>query len=233
MRQHDSILRMPHLGAIVFDLDGTLVDSYEPITDALNAARRDCGLAPVPLARVKREVGHGLANLVERHLGRERLQRGIEIFRATYSDVLEHRTRAMPGARRVLTELHETGYAIGIASNKPAVFSERIVRCLGLSAAVRAVLGPDESIPPKPEPTMITRVRELLGAPAARCCYVGDMPLDLESGTAAGVETWLVIGGSATVSELLACPGARVIPRLTALPHLLAHDPRRASGIPH
>ena len=96
---------MQHKRGIVFDLDGTLIDSYGAIAASLNSARRHFGLAELPEEEVRRMVGWGLEVLLERSLGAERVAEGIKIFRGHYARVCVSGTRLLPGAERTLREL--------------------------------------------------------------------------------------------------------------------------------
>jgi phosphoglycolate phosphatase len=203
--------------AVVFDLDGTLVDSYGPIATSLNAARAAFGLAPVPESQVRREVGHGLETLVARHLGAGNVAEGVRVFRATYEDVFAAGTRPLPGVPEVPAELAARGIRLAVASNKPARFGRRIVAQVGLGEAIAVVLGPDCGVPTKPDPAMLRRAMRELGVVPDETIYVGDMPLDVVTAREAGVRNLLVPTGSASLQDLLATAGAVVVEDLAAV----------------
>lgn len=188
--------------AAIFDLDGTLVDSYGAIAESLNAARRAFALAPLPEDDVRRRVGHGLEALMADVLGAERAAEGVRRFRARYAEIYLDRTVALPGVADALDRLAGAGLPMAVASNKPARFTGPILERLGLRSAFRAVHGPDTVGATKPDPAMLRACLADLGARAAESVYVGDMTLDVESGRAAGVEVWLVPGGSSPARAL-------------------------------
>jgi phosphoglycolate phosphatase len=187
---------------IVFDLDGTLVDSYAPISVSLNHARAACGLPPLDVESVRRRVGRGLEVLIEELVGPDRLAEGVRLFREKYGAVYAEGTFALPDVRETLVGLQSAGYRMGVASNKPARFSDAILQHLGLRAGLGCVLGPDATIAPKPEPGMIQRCLEQLDATPREAVYVGDMVLDVESAARAGLPVLLVPGGSSAAEEL-------------------------------
>lgn len=188
--------------AIVFDLDGTLVDSYEAITAGVDHARAAFGLGPVEQSEIRLAVGHGAQALLARYVGPERAHEGVRLFQSRYAEVLEQGTRALPGVVATLAALDERGYALAVASNKPSRFTARIVDLLGLRERFGAVLGPEDAGSEKPDPAMIRRCLRELGAEAGTAAYVGDMVLDVESAARAGVAAILVLGGSSPEPEL-------------------------------
>jgi HAD superfamily hydrolase (TIGR01549 family) len=202
--------------AIVFDLDGTLVDSYGAIALALNRARVHYDLPPLQEPEVRRAVGHGLDDLLARTLGPDRVEAGRRIFREEYARGLTIGTHALPGALPTVRELHGRGYRLGVASNKPSDFTERILDELALLPFLGAVLGPERAGAPKPDPAMIRACLRLLGVEAAEAVYAGDMPLDVESAARAGVAVVLVPGGSSDPAELRGT-GQRVLTGLSEL----------------
>ena len=105
---------------VVFDLDGTLIDGYEAIAEALGHAMTGFGEAPLPLERVRRMVGEGIEVLLEKAVGRDRAAEGVALFRERYAPIAVEKTRLMPGVREVLGELALRGHAMAVASNKPA-----------------------------------------------------------------------------------------------------------------
>lgn len=202
--------------AIVFDLDGTLVDSFAPLAAAVNAVRASLGMPPVTDDVVRSQVGRGVPALLAHHAAPERLPAALETFGVAYAKVLG-KTRPLPGVPEVPLELKRRGIRLAIATNKPAVFGRPIVEAVGLGEAIGVVLGPDCGVPPKPSPEMIHRALELIGARAEEALYVGDMPLDVESARAAGVRPVLVATGAVSRVELDAVPGALVLDDLRAL----------------
>ncbi len=204
---------MARYDAVIFDLDGTLVDSYQPITVSLNAARARFGLPPVSVDQVRREVGHGLEALVALHLGDERVAEGVRVFRETYGRVFRDGMHPIPGAVEAVRELARRGLRLAVCSNKPSRFGRPILESVGLGPdLVPVVLGPEDGVPTKPDPAMLRRAMELLRVTPGRTVYVGDMPLDVESARRAGVEHFLVPTGSASLEELVRTPGARIVP---------------------
>ena len=192
------------IDGVVFDLDGTLVDAFEGIATAANAARARFALPPLPRAEITRSVGRGVAHLIAAVVGEARVDEGVRVFREVYDRVVESETRALPSAYPTLLALSRLGIPAGVASNKPAVFSERILSRLGLRPLVACVEGPDTAGALKPDPAMIRACLETMRVEAQRAVYVGDMPYDAESGARAGVRTVLVSGGAASDADLAA-----------------------------
>jgi phosphoglycolate phosphatase len=208
---------------LIFDLDGTLVDSYAAIHASLNHARARHGLPALDEATVRRRVGRGLETLIAELVGESHVAAGVRLFRERYAEVYREMTVALPGARETLRELHGEGCRMTVASNKPARFGEPILAALGMRPYLVGVLGPDSVGSTKPEPAMLARCLDLLGLTAARAAYVGDMVLDVETARRAGVPVLLVGGGSSTLDELRAT-GQPVLERLDRLPGLLRGD---------
>jgi len=202
--------------ALVFDLDGTLVDSYGPITASLNHARAHWDLPPLAEDLVRQLVGHGLEALVAQEVGTDRVTEGVRLFREKYQAVFAADTRALPESLETLRDLHGKGYSLAVASNKPARFSRKILEHLGMLRFVTFVAGPDTAGSTKPEPAMIHSCLEAMQSTATDTIYIGDMVLDVESATRAGLAVLLVDGGSASPEELrrTGCPVIETLARL-------------------
>ena len=213
--------------AVVFDLDGTLVDSYRAIAASVNHARSAFGLSGLDPATIRASVGRGLEALVADLVHPREVQRAVALFREHYATVYTSLTSALPGTALALQSLHERGYRLAVASNKPARFGRPILEGLGLLRWIDTVSGPDIAGTTKPEPTMLRNCLEQLGVPAANAVYVGDMTLDAESGARAGVAVVLVKGGSSSESELVQT-GQTVV---SSLHDLLAVLPPRAVAV--
>ena len=212
---------------VVFDLDGTLIDGYAAIGDALAYAMERLGEpAPTPEA-VRAMVGHGLERLLEQAVGVSRAAEGVRLFRERYPEVAVERSHLVPGARETLEALAASGHAMALASNKPARFSRLILDAKGVGHHFAGIGGPDEATPPKPDPTMLQRLIEAAGARADETVVVGDMEVDFEFARAAGCAVVLVPGGSRSREALEALAPDALLERLTDLPAFLAGDADR------
>jgi phosphoglycolate phosphatase len=214
------------VAALIFDLDGTLVDSYGAITESLNHARAGFGLPALDEATVRRSVGHGLESLIADWIAPEHVTRGVELFRERYAEIHADRTWALPQVPETIHGLRERGFRLAVASNKPARFSTSILRRLELAAAFEWVAGPDLVGSAKPEPAMLRGCLDRLAVTARQALYVGDMALDVESAARAGVSVVLVPGGSCSAAELEAT-GAPVLRAFADLLELLPARPAR------
>jgi phosphoglycolate phosphatase len=205
---------------VVFDLDGTLVDSYAPITESLNHARAAFGLAALALPEVRQRVGHGLESLIAELVGPERVRRGIALFRERYAATFAAGTTLLPGVEPALRALAARGIRLSVASNKPARFSTAILESLGVRSLLEPVAGPDVVGAAKPDPRMIRYCLARTGLAPPEALYVGDMLLDIESARRADVAVALVEGGSSTPDELRAS-AAPVMRSIAELPDLI------------
>jgi len=206
--------------SLIFDLDGTLVDSYTAITASLNHACKHFGLPPFAAEQVRLMVGHGLEQLVAEVLGGKRVQTGVRLFREHYEKVYAEGTFPLPGALETIRDLHQRGYSMAVASNKPARFSEAILAAFDMLTYFDSVEGPDTAGVTKPEPTMVRRCLRTMQVTAERALYVGDMVLDVETASRAGLPVVLVLGGSSPEEELRRT-GAPVLSSLAGLLELL------------
>lgn len=205
---------------VIFDLDGTLVDSYEAIATSVNAARAAFNLEPLEAEEIRRRVGRGLEALMADVLGPGREDVGAQIFRERYAQVFAGSTRPLENARETLKALHERGYRLTVASNKLARFGKPILEQFGMARWIVSVEGPDTAGAVKPDPAMIRRCLRAMGVERQEALYVGDMLLDVETASRAGVGVVLVHGGSSNRAELLDT-GAPVLESLSGLLDLL------------
>ena len=225
MRGNETRYNLPLMlgpfSAILFDLDGTLVDSYEPIAESLNRVRAHFDLPPKSLDEVRREVGRGLEHLIADNVGPDRVDEGVGVFRSHYRQVFLARTRLMPGVARTLAALAARGVPMAITSNKPAYFTREIVEGLGLGGLFLAVLGPEMVDRPKPDPEMVLKAIEILGRSIGEVLYVGDMRLDIETCRRAGLAVCVIPGGSDSREELQSAGPDFLLDRFEDLPALI------------
>ena len=212
---------------ILFDLDGTLVDSYDAIAESLNAARSAFGLSSYTRQEVIKMVGHGLENLMEKALGPDRVAEGVGIFREHYREISLPGTRLLAGVEATLETLRDRGYALAVITNKPATFSRKILDHLGVGHLFPVLYGPDLA-PPKPDPEMVSRSLSDLGFSPDEAVLVGDMRVDLDTARNAGIPFYAVATGSDSREDLAAAGPDRLLDRfedlLSLFPPLPAED---------
>ena len=190
------------LRAVVFDLDGTLVDSAPDLHAAANALLEEKGLEPMTLAEVRGFVGNGVAKLVERCLeargvpakGRA-LADAVTRYKEFYGAAPAALTRPYDGVEAMLGALTARGLLLGVCTNKPEGLSHQVLAGTALDRHLRAVVGGDTTRAMKPDPLPLSHCLELLGADVGETLYVGDSETDADTATAAGMEFALYSGG--------------------------------------
>jgi phosphoglycolate phosphatase len=190
---------------IVYDLDGTLVDTLEDITASANHMLERLGLPPIPASDVRGYVGRGVRELVTRCLGTEdgeHLERGLRLYREHYGRHLLDRSRLYPGARETLEHFKRLGRAQAVITNKPDPYSTQILAGLGVEGYFTAIIAGDTQYPKKPDPASLRALMERSGAAPGETVFIGDSPVDVETGRRAGVLTVAVTHGLADVREL-------------------------------
>ncbi len=206
---------------LVFDLDGTLIDGYAAIGDALAFAMTRLGVAALPPERVRSMVGHGLERLLAEAVGEARAAEGARLFRERYPEVAVAHSHLLPEVAEVLGTLAGRGHPMALASNKPARFSRMILDAKGVGSRFLAVGGPDEETPAKPEPTMLRRLMAAAGASPEETLVVGDMEVDAEFARAAGCRVVLIPSGSRSREELEGVDADALLERIGELPEWL------------
>jgi phosphoglycolate phosphatase len=191
--------------ALVFDLDGTLVDSRRDIAVALNRTLRAAGERELPLSEVLAMVGDGSRALVARAFGLEtadaRVDAPLEAFMREYAARPCVHTVLLPGAREAL----EAGIPTAVVTNKPREITRLVLDALGIASALGAVRGGGDG-PLKPDPAMLLSALAELGVAPRGAWFVGDGPQDVLAGKAAGCFTVLVPGIGAHARALEAGP---------------------------
>ncbi len=191
-------------GAIVFDLDGTLIDSRLDLATAINRMRTELGMAPLAVAAIVGMVGEGARLLVSRALGPEfppeRFEAAFSSYQSFYADVCLDATVPYPGIPELLAELARR-YPLAVLTNKGERISRTILEGLGLAGHFRVVVGGDTLPTRKPDPEGLIRIAGLLGLPVENLLLVGDSRFDALPAQAAGCRFALVEWGFATPEE--------------------------------
>jgi len=212
---------------IIFDLDGTLVDSSRDISGAMNAALARLGLGPRAPAELISYVGDGIPKLVERGLGAalERrpldaeLAEALKIYRAEYDARLLDHTRPYPGIPEALERIRSISMAV--VSNKPTDLSERVLTGLNLRVYFSRVLGGDATARRKPDPEPLLLVAAGLGVEPAAAAMVGDSCNDMRAGRAAGMATIGCAWGFGGAAGLAGCQPDQVLASPLQIPLVL------------
>jgi phosphoglycolate phosphatase len=183
---------------LVFDLDGTLIDSRGDITTAINRTRAAYGLPPHTLEQVIGMIGEGAPVLIERAFGADlpadRLGEVLRRYLAVYRDVCLDQTRPYPGIPEMLEAL-AARYPLALLSNKGEELSRIILRGLGLAHCFRTTIGGDTLPSRKPDPAGLILAAGRLAAPVERVLMVGDTRIDAETARNAGCAFALVEWG--------------------------------------
>jgi phosphoglycolate phosphatase len=176
---------------LVFDLDGTLVDSKRDLALSVNAMRKEMGLAPLALELVSSCVGHGVTLLVRRSLGSqatdENVEKGLAFFLDYYRQHMLDNTTPYPGVSEALEKLK--GRKMAVLTNKPVNFSREMISRLGFAPYFSYVYGGNSFPQKKPDPAGLHKLMEDLQVSARETVMVGDSDTDILTGKNAGVLT--------------------------------------------
>jgi N-acetyl-D-muramate 6-phosphate phosphatase len=176
--------------AVLFDLDGTLLDTAPDMVGALNALRREELLAPLPYDAVRSAVSHGAARVVKTGFPDASPETAIRLqkrFLEIYRGALSRETRLFPGMSEVLDVLASSGIKCGIVTNKAAWLTEPLLLELGLRARFACVVSGDTVAERKPHPLPLLHAAALAEVAPSDCIYVGDAERDVQAAHAAAM----------------------------------------------
>jgi phosphoglycolate phosphatase len=195
--------------AVLFDLDGTLIDTAPDLGAAADKLRTDRGLPPLPLELYRPMAGAGARGLLGVAFGMTPEHPDFpalrEEFFRNYEECMLLRTREFEGISQLIQALVARGLAWGVVTNKAMRFTGPLTRSMPLFATASAVVAGDTTPHPKPHPAPLLEAARLLGVPAGHCIYVGDDERDMLAGRAAGMSTvaaaYGYLGSKAEVSS--------------------------------
>lgn len=184
---------------LIFDLDGTLIDSKKDLTISTNALRRHYGLEPLDEATVGSYVGNGATVLVRRAMPLEAsepvIQDALQYFLKFYRQhALEH-THLYPGMREAVQELAAQNHRLGVLTNKPGKISADIIAVLGLGGLFSRVYGADMLAARKPDPVGILTMMQAWACSRSETLMIGDSSVDVQTARNAGVRSCGVLWG--------------------------------------
>jgi phosphoglycolate phosphatase len=179
---------------IVFDLDGTLVDTAPDLIDTLNVVFAREGLPPLAYADARPLIGGGARAMISRGLAaedraapREYLDRLFVEFIAHYTAHIADRSRPFPGVERALGELADSGFNLAVCTNKLEALSVQLLKTLGLADRFKAICGQDTFGVQKPDPAILHQTIAAAGGNSATTIMIGDSATDILTARAAGV----------------------------------------------
>jgi phosphoglycolate phosphatase len=188
-----------HMDLLIFDLDGTLIDSKRDLANSVNATRVHMGLEAIDSEVAASWVGNGAPVLIRRAMGPEApesdVERALAYFLSYYREHMLDNTGLYPGVREGLDRLRDAGVAMAVLTNKPVRFSRDLVAGLGVGPHFFQVYGGNSFEQKKPHPIGIDALRQESGAAADRTLMVGDSAIDIRTARNAGVPSCGVTWG--------------------------------------
>lgn len=214
---------------VIFDLDGTLINSVADLGQATNHALQLHGFPMHDLSKYNYFVGNGVTKLIERALPEQfRDEATIEKVKSDFLDYyMRHKTdltRPYDGIPELLHALQEKGVKIAVASNKFIAGTQALVKGFFPDIDFCAVLGQREGVPIKPDPYIANEAMQLAGVDRGDCLYVGDTATDMQTASNAGLESVGVSWGFRPVSELKDAGAAHIIDKPAELLSLVDSD---------
>lgn len=181
---------------LIFDLDGTLIDSRQDLATGINLMRRHYGLAPLPVATVTGFVGEGVRNLVFRSLQDATLSvdldEAVQLNKEFYAQHIHDATMLYPGVRAGIGRLAAAGHALALLSNKPHAASLEILRHFKIEALFASIIGGDSGLPLKPAPEAVFAILRSVGGERVNTWMVGDNHTDIAAAHRAGIHSIFV-----------------------------------------
>lgn len=213
--------------AVLFDLDGTLVDSYAALADSVNFARRNHGLPELAEARIRNFVGDGLDRLLQRAFECDVIPNGVRAsFESRYDEICCEESKILDDVETTLAELTAMGVAMAVCTNKPTGFSRKILDFLNLSPHFRAIVGPDLAGARKPDGRHVLRTLEEAHCSTDGALFVGDMPIDIAAARASGIDVAVVTTGSSSREQLAEARPDHMLERFSDLVGLVRDGAR-------
>ena len=210
---------MPRFAHLIFDLDGTLVDTKADLAAAANHMLRELNLPLLSVAQVESFIGLGARVLIERALGQERahlVAEGFALFMDYYDAHLLDQTRPYPGMETLLTAARAQGMSLSVLTNKPEQPSRAILSGLGLMDYFSTVIGGDTLPKRKPDPGGIFVLQQAAGRALTETLLIGDSEIDMRTGRAAGIATCGVMWGFG-YAGFESCPPTFLVETVPAL----------------
>lgn len=190
---------------LIFDLDGTLLNTLLDLASSVNYAMRECGFCERTTDEVRRFIGNGVEVLIRRAVpegtSEEEYKKALDVFKTHYKQNSRNKTAPYDGICDLLRKLKEDGYNLAIVSNK-VDFAVKDLRDEFFNGLIDVAIGDSDATRTKPEPDMVYKAIEELGADIESCIYIGDTDVDIETAKNSGMDCISVSWGFRTRKEL-------------------------------
>jgi len=193
---------MQPIGLLIFDLDGTLVNTLEDITASVNHTLTHYGKHPISQDAVRKYVGDGIEALLIRSFGgkAERIDEAVAVYKDHHRSNLVVHSFLYPAVKEVLG--HFKALPMAVISNKTMEFVGPLIERLGIAGYFKIMIGADSGLPLKPAPDSVRKIMSVFGVPKEETVIVGDGTTDVHAGKAAGIITCSVTYGFRSEEEL-------------------------------
>ena len=221
---------MPRFRAVLFDLDGTLIDSYAAITASVNHVLQHYGRPPMTEDKVRSLVGHGLEELMETIVPNVDPDEAAQIYREHHPSVMGSHTRLLPGRRRGIEDIARHRDQARRLFEQAVLLHAITVENPGHRTILRCRYTAPTTSAWQNRTRDAVAALEKMGVPREEALYVGDMDVDIETGRNAGIETWVIPTGSSDEATLRAAGAERILPNMHAVIAEIITRKSRARG---
>ena len=215
--------------AVLFDLDGTLLDTLDDLSDSVNCALKKQGLPIRTREEVCSFIGNGIVKLMERAVGNAagvlNMERALRDFKEYYVENCQHHTRPYVGCIELLQELKSRGVKLGVVSNKADFLTQKLCKAY-FGGLLDIVIGENEGagMRRKPEPDALLAAMNALGVKAEEAVYVGDSDVDIQTARNVGMDCVSVAWGMKSRAFLEKCGASVIVEDVAALREWLLND---------
>ena len=207
--------------AVLWDMDGTVLDTLEDLWAAVNVSLRRFGLPEASLEQVRAGLGNGAAHLIACCAPEERQEEVLAFYKPWCDAHCNLNTRPYPGIPELMARLRKQGVRQAIISNKPDPAVQELAR-IYFPGLLETAVGESETVRRKPNPDAVLAAVEHMGLPVADCVYIGDTEVDLATARNAGMDCIAVSWGFRSREQLLSAGAARIAGRAEELEALLS-----------
>jgi len=206
---------------LIFDLDGTLIDSYDAIYIGLVEVFNHFGVPPLPHHQLGEYLGGSLEEILRPFLLPHQMEEAKTVFRSKYRDIYLDKTSLLEGVGEVIEELSRRSIRLAVASNKSGKFCRKLLSQLGIDRFFTTIMGVRDGLRPKPFPDMVNAIVLDLGLHPNEIVMVGDTAEDIVAGKTAGVDVYALSNGYHPLERLISERPRRILRELRDLPRAL------------